>query len=108
MKGDKKHDFSSDDDRTDSPGPEGNGGIFERPSRRHSQIHRLAGKGVGSKSGSTVSLTLLRARKRVEAHLHKFGFTRHKNKHGSFEEPQGICDISITLYSKVSSVLLYK
>lgn len=36
-----------------------------------------------------MSLSLLRARKRVEDHLTKFGFGRNKNKHSSLEDSLG-------------------
>ncbi|XP_054724860.1 protein unc-80 homolog [Uloborus diversus] len=45
---------------------------------------------LSHKSSSHVSVTLSRAKKRMEDHLNKIGFGRSKNKHGSFEEPLDI------------------
>lgn len=42
---------------------------------------------LSQKSSSHVSVTLSKAKKRMEDHLNKMGFGRSKNKHGSFEEP---------------------
>lgn len=40
-----------------------------------------------SQKSSHVTVTLSKAKKRMEDHLNKIGFGRSKNKHGSFEEP---------------------
>lgn len=42
---------------------------------------------LSQKSSSHVTVTLSKAKKRMEDHLNKIGFGRSKNKHGSFEEP---------------------
>ncbi|GAB6032279.1 hypothetical protein CHUAL_010920 [Chamberlinius hualienensis] len=93
IKGDRKNDSGNDDDFSEYAADITNGlAGMDRTARRCSQLPRAI-KGVRTSIGSSssapsVSTTLVKAKKRVEDHLYKFGFGRTKNKHGSIEEPQ--------------------
>ncbi|XP_023210931.1 protein unc-80 homolog [Centruroides sculpturatus] len=90
----------SEDDVSISPVPPESYPGSERLTRRASLLSH--GTKLGHRSSSHMSLTLLRARKRVEDHLNKIGFARNKNKQNSFEEPLDLsrrnsCDLEHSL-----------
>ncbi|XP_067144484.1 protein unc-80 homolog isoform X1 [Centruroides vittatus] len=90
----------SEDDVSISPVPPESYPGSERLTRRASLLSH--GTKLGHRSSSHMSLTLLRARKRVEDHLNKMGFARNKNKQNSFEEPLDLsrrnsCDLEHSL-----------
>ncbi|XP_064455968.1 protein unc-80 homolog isoform X2 [Ornithodoros turicata] len=80
-----------EEDSGSSQGPADSSPGTERVQRRSSGVGRGGGQQQRppQKSSSHMSLTLLRARRRMEDQLNKFGFGRSKSKHGSFEEPPG-------------------
>lgn len=95
LKGDKmkQSDFSfGEEDNFNSALLEGYSGysLPEKLSRGSSVIGRPAK--FSQKSSSHVSMTISKAKKKMEDSFTKIGigFGRNKNKHGSFEEPLGM------------------
>uniref|UniRef100_T1IVG6 Uncharacterized protein n=1 Tax=Strigamia maritima TaxID=126957 RepID=T1IVG6_STRMM len=83
-----KQESSHDEDSGDSPNHDG----IEKLNRRASQLLRSQKFHSKGPSAGHMGLTFMRARKRMEDQLYKFGFGRNKNKHGSFDEP--LADLS--------------
>ncbi|XP_050045385.1 protein unc-80 homolog [Dermacentor andersoni] len=87
LKGDRKSE-TGEEECGSSPGGVGldtSPNTAERLIRRSSGMNRTPK--MPPKSASHMSLTFLRARRRMEDQLTKLGFGRSKSKHGSFEEP---------------------
>lgn len=78
-------------ERSGRGGEEDEGGLDTSPNTTERLMRRSSGLNrtpkMPPKSASHMSLTLLRARRRMEDQLTKLGFGRSKSKHGSFEEP---------------------
>ncbi|XP_055936881.1 protein unc-80 homolog isoform X2 [Argiope bruennichi] len=91
LKGDKmkQSDFSFGEDDNNFPSALLEGYSLPEKLSRGSSVISRAPK-YSHKSSSHVSMTLSKARKRMEDHLTKIGFGRNKSKHGSFEEPLDI------------------
>lgn len=63
---------------------------MDRLPRRSSHLNQKSTPKLPHKpAAGHMSTSILRARKRVEDHLNKFGFGRSKNKHGSIEDSLG-------------------
>ncbi|GFU92690.1 protein unc-80 homolog [Trichonephila clavipes] len=90
LKGDKmkQSDFSFSEEESNFPSALLEGySLPEKLSRGSSIVSRTP---KFSQKSSHVSITLSKARKRMEDHLTKIGLGRNKSKHGSFEEPLDI------------------
>ncbi|KAM7300742.1 protein unc-80 homolog [Ixodes scapularis] len=88
LRGDRRTDTGEEE--ASSPGglpADSSPGAVDRVPRRSSALNRGMPAKPPPKSASHMSLTLLRARRRMEDQLCKLGFGRSKSKHGSFEEP---------------------